>query len=255
MLEATQHRTNAFVTLTYSDENLPQPPSVSARTLQLFHYRHRKRGYKYRYYSVGEYGSQTLRPHYHLALFGHPQCFRGQTDLTKQYCCETCEDVKKSWQNLGAIQVAFLEPASAAYIAGYVTKKLTAPPIPKFLAPEFQRVSLRPGLGLMAMHDVSSVLMEHDLENRLEDVPLSLQHGQVKMPLGRYLRQNLRKMIGRDEKCPPEVIDKAIEEMSDVREAAFNASTPFRLAIQQANQGKIANFLAKQKLKQAKGHL
>lgn len=255
MLEAAQHKSNAFVTLTYSDENLDENRSVSIRALQLFHKRHRKRGYNYRYYAVGEYGSKTLRPHYHLALFNHPQCYRGQTDLRKTVCCKVCEDIKKSWNNQGAIQVAFLEPASAAYIAGYVTKKLTASPLPKYLAPEFQRVSLRPGLGLNAMYDVASVLLQYDLEESLEDVPLSLQHGPVKFPLGRYLRQNLRKQIGRDEKCPQSVLDKAREELHPMREAAFNASTPFQKAIMEANQGKITNLLARQKLKQAKGNL
>lgn len=205
MLEASQHESNAFVTLTYDEEHLPKDGSVSVRAMQLFIKRLRKAGYKFRYYLVGEYGDQSYRPHYHIALFGFPQCFRGQTDLRKSVCCKTCASVKRAWHNQGAIQVAFLEPASAAYIAGYVTKKIKGLGIslPDGLAPEFQRVSLRPGLGLRVMHDVADRLLTYNLEKEIEDVPMSLQHGKVKMPLGRYLRANLRKMIGRDEKCPP----------------------------------------------------
>ncbi|MCE3047900.1 hypothetical protein LW137_00305 [Helicobacter sp. faydin-H23] len=61
-----------FVTLTYSNEFLPSPPSVSKRELQLFLKRLRKAlgDKKIRYYACGEYGDTFLRPHYHLIIFG-----------------------------------------------------------------------------------------------------------------------------------------------------------------------------------------
>jgi len=252
MLEASQHESNAFVTLTYDDQHLPQDGCVSVRAMQLFIKRLRKQGHKFRYYCVGEYGDESLRPHYHLALFGFTQCYRGQTDLRKTTCCKTCSNIKNAWQNQGAIQVAFLEPASASYIAGYVTKKIKGlgHSLPKHLTPEFQRVSLRPGLGLRVMHDVADRLLTYNLEKEIEDVPLSLQHGKFKLPLGRYLRANLRRMIGRDEKCPPKVLEKAKAELSELRQTAFNNSASFAEAVVQANQGKRANLLARNKIKQ-----
>lgn len=251
MLEASQHATNVFVTLTYDDAHLPQDGCVSIRAMQLFIKRLRKQGHKFRYYLVGEYGDNTYRPHYHLALFGFPQCFRGQTDLRKSVCCKTCSSIKNAWQNQGAIQVAFLEPASASYIAGYVTKKIKGlgVSLPKGLSPEFQRVSLKPGLGLRVMHDVADRLLTYNLEKEIEDVPQSLQHGKYKHPLGRYLRQNLRKMIGRDPKCPPSVLEKAKAELQPLRQAAFNNSSSFAQAVVDANAGIRANLLAKQKIK------
>jgi len=255
MLEAMQHRSNAFVTLTYDDEHLPPDKSVSVRALQLFFKRLRKKGHKFRYYAVGEYGDHTLRPHYHLAMFNFPQCFRGQTDFRKLVCCETCKTVSDAWQDQGACQVAYLEPASAAYIAGYVTKKVLAKPLPKELTPEFQRMSLRPGLGLHAIIDVAAVLMQHDLEEDLEDVPHTLQHGTTHYPLGRYLRGNLRKRIGRDEKCPESVKEKVAAELRPLRESAFLASSSFAQEIVDENRGKIINIRAVARRKQGKAIL
>lgn len=69
-----------FLTFTYEDENLPRNsesnlPELSKRDLQLFKKRLRKEqhaidpGVRLRYYSVGEYGTNTLRPHYHSIMF------------------------------------------------------------------------------------------------------------------------------------------------------------------------------------------
>ena len=63
-----------FVTLTYNDENLPPDKSVNVRDIQLFIKRLRKyySGIKIKYFCVSEYGSEkrTLRPHYHLIIYG-----------------------------------------------------------------------------------------------------------------------------------------------------------------------------------------
>lgn len=80
MLEAAQYHDNSFVTLTYDEEKLPVDLSVTPRTLQLFMKRLRKvYPNRIRYFGVGEYGDQTMRPHYHLALFNFASCARGQT--------------------------------------------------------------------------------------------------------------------------------------------------------------------------------
>lgn len=255
MLEAAQWRSNAFVTLTYADSHLPQDGCVSVRAMQLFIKRLRSRGRTFRYYCVGEYGEETLRPHYHLALFNFDQCYRGQTDLTRAVCCKTCTDIAEAWQRQGSVQVAFLEPASAAYIAGYVTKKATRKPLPPHLAPEFQRVSTRPGIAHNAMYDIADVLLKHNLECSIDDVPHTLQHGTKHMPLGRYCRGKLRKMIGRDERCPQAVLEKAKEELRPLRESAFVSSTRLSDAIVERDKGKIASVYARQKIREAKRHL
>lgn len=78
ILEEWKQYTNAlFVTLTYNDDNVPKRNgilSVSKEDLQNFLKRLRKEypPGKIRYYAVGEYGSKTFRPHYHIILFGVP---------------------------------------------------------------------------------------------------------------------------------------------------------------------------------------
>ena len=57
-----------FLTLTYNDQNCVG--TLSKRDLQLFFKRLRKHGLKLRYLACGEYGPSTMRPHYHLILFG-----------------------------------------------------------------------------------------------------------------------------------------------------------------------------------------
>lgn len=253
-LEATQHEHNAFITLTYNEEaNARRNGNLRPRDVTLFLKKLRKAGHKFRYYYVGEYGPQTLRPHYHLAMFGFRTCDRGQTDLKKRYCCPRCDIVNGAWsengQQLGACQLARLEPHSAAYVAGYVTKKLLSKPIPNTLEPEFQRMSLRPGLGYGVMHDVASVLLKHHAD--IEDVPVALSHGTKPQPLGRYLRRNLRKMMGRDEKCPETVMEKIRQELSPLREAAFNNSTSLQKEVVAKNQTRRLSFLQLKKIRQS----
>ncbi|WGL31379.1 replication initiator protein [Dipodfec virus UOA04_Rod_997] len=67
-----------FATLTYSDDHLPlhgDLPVLNKRDVQLFLKRLRKQYGKLRYFLLGEYGSTTHRPHYHIMLFFHdPIC-------------------------------------------------------------------------------------------------------------------------------------------------------------------------------------
>ena len=106
MLESSLHTDNAFVTLTYSDENLPKDGSLVPRHVQLFLKKVRKEiePARLRFFCVGEYGDRTQRPHYHVALFGYPPCSRGRTDHRKEHCCENCDRIRRSW-NLGTAKV------------------------------------------------------------------------------------------------------------------------------------------------------
>lgn len=61
----------AFITLTYHPKFVPDK-GVTKRHLQLFMKRLRKKsGQRLRYYAVGEYGTKTGRPHYHLIIFNY----------------------------------------------------------------------------------------------------------------------------------------------------------------------------------------
>lgn len=184
---------------------------------------------KLRYFIVGEYGEKTFRPHYHAALFNFPECQNGttKTDLhgkpIPEKCCQVCQLLYKTW-GLGITYSAPLNDSTAQYICGYVTKKMTHRQDPRLAGrdPEFARMSLKPGLGLDMMHEAASAFLEHDLEQSESDVPVTLRHGSRMMPLGRYLRKNLRKMVGRDEKTPPEILAAQQKEMLSLYASKLN---------------------------------
>lgn len=207
-LEAGEHKHNAFVTLTYDDEHLPKDGSLAPETTRnwLKRLRQAVEPARFRYYLVGEYGDQTKRPHYHAALFGFPTCLRGRTDYSggREECCHVCSLVRDTW-GYGNVYLGTLSPQAAAYVSGYVTKKMTRfddPRLPPGHHPEFCRMSLKPGIGATAMADVADVLMRFNLVDPQGDVPSSLRHGPRIMPLGRYLRQVLRQNVGMDKKAP-----------------------------------------------------
>ena len=128
-----------FVTLTYSESNLPlcisdsvsaddsdqldsYLPTLQKRDLQLFFKRLRKSGRSFRYFACGEYGSRTSRPHYHSILFN-----LGLLDL-KLYSNKngfqyyTCAELDKVWQ-MGNVIVTRYEYGTGAYVAKYVQKQ------------------------------------------------------------------------------------------------------------------------------------
>lgn len=249
MLEAAQYEDNTFVTLTYDEENIPENQSVSPAILSAFVKRHRKAGYKFRYFGCGEYGDNTMRPHYHLAMFGHENCRRAITRIRRDQpiCCDVCEAIKKSWGQ-GQIMLGTLEPKSMAYIAGYVTKKMTKADDHRLEGrlPEFARMSLRPGIGLGMMHELASTLMEHQLDERMVDVPLTLQHGTKQLPLGRYLRRKLRTLLDKDPNVPAAVMESMAAELLPLRQAAFDNSQSVKSKVLEASLGKRIQIEARE---------
>lgn len=238
LLESLLHGDNAFVTLTYEQDQLPDPPDVSPAEMAGFIKRLRKRWGKVRYFGCGEYGEHTMRPHYHLAIFGLESCHYGVT-RKRVSCCSACDHVKAAWGK-GQIMVGSLTPESMAYVGGYINKKMTKVDDPRLKGrkPEFARMSLRPGLGYDMMHEVANTLMEHGLEKRIVDVPVTLRHGGVEYPLGRYLRQQLRTMIGRSKKAPEGALDGYAQELQPLREAAFEASRSLKSVILETTEGR-----------------
>lgn len=183
ILEKQSHSEACFVTLTYSDENLPSPPSVSKRELQLFLKRLRRsiEPKKIRYFACGEYGDKKLRPHYHLIIFG----------LSKS---EQTKDLVKSAWDKGHIVVDECVNASMRYVAGYVSKKYSSDKASKIgdeLEKEFALMSRRPALGtevLYKMVDVAFVQNPYDV--------LSVfRSGGRNYPLDRTMREKLRKLV------------------------------------------------------------
>lgn len=221
MLEALCHPFSSFLTLTYAD--MPPGGSLVPRDLKLFLMRLRTAFGPYRYYAVGEYGDRSWRPHYHASLFGVPA---------------TAEDlVRKCW-GLGHVYLVPFERKTAQYVAGYCTKKLTKPGSEGLNGrhPEFARMSRKPGLGARLVPNLAEALNTSAgsyFVTETGDVPLVLQHGPSKFPIGRYLRRKLREEMGFESpKTPPEILAQRVEEMCSLREAAggpiaYRLKTPF----------------------------
>lgn len=164
--EASCHDHNCFLTLTYSDEHLPEDGSLSVRATQLFLKRLRKAlgpTRPVRYFTVGEYGDLEGRPHYHSIIFGYGfqddrQLWRKSPTGHPLYRSPLLEQL---WP-FGHSEIGSLTPESTAYVARYALKKLTGEaakdpranerPHPVtgqlfYTIPPFARMSLRPGLG------------------------------------------------------------------------------------------------------------
>jgi len=262
MLEAAQYEANAFVTLTYSDDRLPltstDTPTLAPEHLRNFLKRLRKtiNPVKIRFYAVGEYGDASERPHYHAAIFNFPTCERGRTRRTLGSnrpvwagCCPKCELVGKQW-GFGDVDLGTLETSSAQYVAGYVTKKMTTRTDPRLRGrePEFARMSNRPGIAADALWEIASTLMQFNLDTSQSDVPVTLRHGSRQLPLGRYLRRRLRKILGQEENTPAHILEKIKEEMRPLQQAAFDTSSPFAQAIKESSKGEIAKFHSRRNL-------
>lgn len=188
MLESYLHQESCFVTLTYDEEHLPSDNCVSVREGQLFLKRLRESiaPAKLRYFLCGEYGDITARPHYHVALFG----------LSDEVA------IKAAWGK-GHVKVGTLTPESAAYVVSYVTKRMTSfgDIRLKGRAPEFARMSLRPGLGAGAIDEISRAMVSKSGAAHIareSDVVRRIRVGLGKWPLGRYLIGKLRDSVGVD---------------------------------------------------------
>lgn len=219
--------------MTYDDNNLPKSGTLRKRDVQLFLKKLRKAGFKVRYFAVGEYGDQTWRPHYHLAIFGFPMCDDPPLAFQKRHkacSCLPCRAVQAAW-GLGFTDLRLLERESAQYIAGYVTKKLTQKKTKyekEVLGerdPEFATMSRRPGIGADAMAPVAEAIINShaaDLSEWDGDVPHALAYGKQKVPLGRYLRTKLRRFYGfEDTAAPKDWLQKKSAEVHAMSEVYY----------------------------------
>lgn len=167
LLEMEDHKHTWFVTLTYDDEHLPRTMTVDERTgevvapastlvprdMQLFLKRLRYfSGMGIRFFGVGEYGANTLRPHYHLIIFGL-ECQleeNGSNVLGDKYY--TSPEIERAWQ-LGFHSIAPANWRTCAYVARYILKKQTGEKGKEYyrklnIEPPFTRMSRRPGIGM-----------------------------------------------------------------------------------------------------------
>lgn len=148
--EASLHKDNCFITLTYNSDNIPENGSLNPRDFVLFMKRLRKKlGIKIRFFQCGEYGELLSRPHHHCIIFGwRPDdlVLWKTKDKVRLYLSPLLAEV---WGK-GFVTVGDVTYESAAYIARYVLKKVTGEKAEDYYqgkVPEYITMSRRPGLG------------------------------------------------------------------------------------------------------------
>jgi hypothetical protein len=179
MHEAQMHEFKCFITLTYDEANLPDGGTLVKSHLQRFIHELRRHklfvGYPIKFFACGEYGEQTLRPHYHLLLYGvdfpdkkkYSQSERGDSLFTSAV-------LDQIWKR-GQCKIGALTFESAAYCARYTLQKsgqrftaghyqtideITGEVIQ--LEPEFNSMSKHPGLGQTWFEKYSSDVYPDD---------------------------------------------------------------------------------------------
>lgn len=162
---------NCFVTLTYRDKtdctdlqlseglHVPDDYSLHKSHFQKFIRRLRKHfPQKIRYFHCGEYGEETLRPHYHACLFNvvfdDQAIYQSKQGITTYYS----PTLEKLWP-YGFSTIGELNFDTASYTAGYILKKITGQQaldtylrndqdgVAYWVLPPYVTMSLKPGIG------------------------------------------------------------------------------------------------------------
>jgi hypothetical protein len=160
MHEASLYDRNCFVTLTYDDVFL-KSPSLVYEDFQCFMRRVRRyfRPNIVRFYMCGEYGEAKRRPHFHACLFNLDFPDRVYDSKSPSgFDLYRSALLSKLWPQ-GRSTIGDLTYESACYVSRYVMKKVTGSPAQEHythvdpdgvvsdLVPEFNRMSLKPGIG------------------------------------------------------------------------------------------------------------
>lgn len=145
-----------FLTLTYADKHQPYDclgyPTLVKKDVQDFMKRLRKlhtdSTRTIKYYTVGEYGGLSDRPHYHIIMFNH--------DI---------QHIQPAWEK-GNIHYGTVTPASIVYSLKYMAKPKTVPAWDgDERLPEFSLFSK--GLGASYLKQNMINWHKKDLENRM----------------------------------------------------------------------------------------
>lgn len=196
ILEAGTHLVSSFVTFTYNNDHVPfergedGAPVVSLRKrhVQLLHKRLRRAGHRLRFFTVGEYGNRTGRPHYHSLYFGL------DTDTLSTA-------LRATWEH-GHVDVKSLINKQCAYAARYTVKKLTSDSDVRLdgtQEPEFSVMSLKPYIGKLAVPmlvDLNTTRGGAEAIARTGDVARFCRIEGKVYPLDRTMLNGVREYLG-----------------------------------------------------------
>ena len=158
--EASLHEENCYLTLTYSDEHLPENGSLTKGPNSHFtkfmktlreDLRTREEPKFIRFFQCGEYGDNFSRPHHHVIIFGyHPP--KSESEVIRKdgdYTYYTCDTFSQHWK-YGYHDFSNFSFNNAAYVARYLMKKITGEKAEEHyqgLQPEYITMSRNPGIA------------------------------------------------------------------------------------------------------------
>lgn len=199
VMEMQYHHSSYFLTLTYDDQHVPTNwvsspdtgeafPALTCRLddVQRWLKRLRKSGQDIRYFGCMDYGSQTLRPHYHFIVFGldlpdlSPYI---QSDPT--YKLFTSPQMDSIW-GLGNVIVGSANYSTALYTARYICQKRKGSSAKFYetfqMEPPRSLMSRRPGIGYQYFQDHPDMM-------KYKYSSIVGPDGQIKIYPPRYFRQ------------------------------------------------------------------
>ena len=165
-----------FVTLTYNDDTVPSK-GVSVDDIQKHFKRVRKHLKTFRYYCTAEYGTKTLRPHYHYIAFTNDN-----VTLNEFYSI-----IDSCWSK-GFINMKPLTKGRIIYCIGYLKGQFTPPGMNKV----FSLMSRRPAIGYQMLENAQFVKHCQDTDYKY------ITNNGHKMHLPRYYKKKLH-----DVECTP----------------------------------------------------
>lgn len=230
MLELETAGVGLFVTLTYnndhvpvasySDDGFPETYTLDKRDVQLFMKRLRKafdgrdgRPFrKIRFFAAGEYGERTLRPHYHIILFGiglrdfSDLVLHGRNELGQNYYIS--DSFSAIWP-YGFSLLADVSWKTCAYVARYVTKKYfgawSIDYAIRNCIPEFSLMSRKPGIG-------REYLDQHPDCLDFNTINLSTAEGGLQIRIPKYYYKQLNSNYKNNYLYNPERYDKIMSD-------------------------------------------
>lgn len=174
--EASLYPENCFLTLTYDSASLPEHSFLDYQApVKFMHDLRQKYGSGIRSYGCAEYGGLFQRPHYHLCIFNFNFSDKKLWSKNDDNPLFTSDSLSSLWPH-GHTLIGDLTFESAAYVARYVTKKITGPKslshyehISPTSGEIFQRppersiaVSRMPGIGRTWFEQNYQFLLDHD---------------------------------------------------------------------------------------------
>lgn len=178
-----------FLTFTIADPNMVYTTGGHQTVVKDFYrewirYTQRQVGH-FRHVSIGEYGDETGRAHYHMALFP-------ENDFQ-------VTPILKHWE-LGNTSAGELNPKRCRYVVRYTAKKLTKKNDHRLFPdqePEFKVAS--PGIGKKAIPYLVKRYQELSGKKILEergDIERTLRFGGKIYPIDRYILNKVRAELG-----------------------------------------------------------